>query len=134
MAYVAVAAAIPRTRSEIRLAERLLGDERPRLALAEIAKVYGQLGEAEDARRVFDEIMRADNPQELGVGTLAAAYLAIGDTEQSLTLLRTAVEKVRNHEPDQGFWNLMHLVHDVTVHPTIARPEFIEVLGRIRGD
>jgi len=135
MAYVATARGdTSEALKEIRVAERLLGDERPRLALAEIAKVYGQLGEADEARRLFDEIMRAGDPKELGAGTLAAAYLAIGDTEHSLAWLRTAAEKVRNHEPDKGFWSLMHLVHDVTLHPTLARPEFREVLAQIRGD
>ena len=96
--------------------------------------MYGQLGQAADARRVFDEIMSAGDPEQLGAGTLAAAYLAIGDTERSLASLRAAAAKVRDHEPDAGFWSLMHLVHDVTAHPALARPEFVEALSEIRGD
>ena len=135
MAYLAAAGGdTVRALEEIRITERLLGDERPRLALAEIAKVYGQLGQAVDARRLFDEIMSAGDPEELGAGTLAAAYLAIGDHERSLESLRAATAKVRAHEPDAGFWSLMHLVHDVTRHPALARPEYVEALSRIRGD
>jgi TolB-like protein/DNA-binding winged helix-turn-helix (wHTH) protein/Flp pilus assembly protein TadD len=135
LAYVSLAGGDAATAlQEIRIAEQLLGQERPRLALAEIAKVYGQLGRAEDARRLFDEIMSADSLDDLGAGTLAAAYLGVGDTEQALASLHAAAEKVRNHEPDAGFWSLMHLVHDVTAHPVLAQPEFIEALSRIRGD
>jgi class 3 adenylate cyclase/TolB-like protein/Flp pilus assembly protein TadD len=135
MAYLAAARGdTVEALEEIRIAERLLGVERPRLALAELAKVYGQIGQADDARRLFDEIMSAGNPETLGAGTLAAAYLAIGDHEGSLESLRRAAEKVRAHEPDPGFWSLMHLVHDVTGHPALARPEFVEALSLIRGD
>jgi TolB-like protein/DNA-binding winged helix-turn-helix (wHTH) protein/Flp pilus assembly protein TadD len=135
LAYVSLAGGDAATAlQEIRIAEQLLGQERPRLALAEIAKVYGQLGRAEDARRLFDEIMSAGDPEDLGAGTLAAAYLGVGDTEQALASLHAAAEKVRNHEPDAGFWSLMHLVHDITSHPMLAQPAFSEALSRIRGD
>jgi class 3 adenylate cyclase/TolB-like protein/Flp pilus assembly protein TadD len=135
MAYLAAARGdTAEALEEIRIAERLLGDDRPRLALAEIAKVYGQLGRVDDARRLFDEIMGAGDPGELGAGTLAAAYLAIGDHERAIESLRAAAAKVRDHEPDAGFWSLMHLVHDVTGHPALARSEFVEALSLIRGD
>jgi TolB-like protein/DNA-binding winged helix-turn-helix (wHTH) protein len=135
LAYVSMSAGDTSMALEaIRIAERLLGQERPRLALAEIAKVYGQLGRAEDARRLFDEIMSAGDPEQLNAGTLAAAYLGIGDTERAVASLRAAAAKARNHEPDAGFWSLMHLVHDVTSHPALAEPEFVEVLSQIRGD
>jgi hypothetical protein len=78
--------------------------------------------------------MSARNPAQLGSGTLAAAYLGIGDNDSALASLQAAVEKVRNHEPDAGFWSLMHLVHDVTMHPVLAQPEFAKVLSQIRGD
>jgi hypothetical protein len=64
---------------------------------------------------------------------LAAAYLGVGDTERALAALRAAVEKVRNNEPDPGFWSLMHLVHDVTAHPVLTQPEFVDVLCQIHG-
>lgn len=135
LAYVSLASGDTATAlEEIRIAEQLLGEERPRLALAEIAKVYGQIGRVEDAQRLFDEIMSVDDPESLGAGTLAAAYLGIGDTERAAASLRAAAEKVRNHEPDAGFWSLMHLVHDVTTHPVLAQPEFAEILSEIRGD
>ena len=118
---------------EIRLAEQLLGNPRPRLALAEIAKVYGQLGESQDANRLFDEIMSQGDLEQLGAGTRAAAYLAIGKDEEALEWLRRAAEKARNHEPDQGFWSLLHLTKNITADPTLARQDFAEVLSRIRG-
>jgi adenylate cyclase len=135
MAYLAAARGdTAEALEEIRIAERLLGNERPRLALAELAKVYGQLGQADDARRLFDEIMSAGDPAELGAGTLAAAYLAIDDHERALEALSAAAAKVRAREPDAGLWSLMHLAHDVTGHPALARPEYVEALSRIRGD
>jgi Tfp pilus assembly protein PilF len=88
----------------------------------------------DDAQRLFDEIMRGGDPEQLGAGTLAAAYLGIGDNERALASLQAAAEKVRNHEPDPGFWSLMHLVYDVTKHPVLVQPEFVEALSQIRGD
>ena len=135
LAYVALSDGEDTTAlEEIRIAERLLGDERPRLALAELAKVYGQLGRVPDAQRLLDEILSSGDAEQLGAGTLAAAYLGIGDSESALAALNAAATKVRNHEPDPGFWSLMHLVHNVTAHPVLTQPEFVDALSRIRGD
>jgi hypothetical protein len=45
-----------------------------------------------------------------------------------------AAEKVANHEPDAGFFNLMNLKLNITRDPVLEQPEFVEVLSRIRGD
>ena len=117
------AAALQATRAS----ERLLGDGGTHIAKPELAKLYGQLGQMEDAQRLFADISAIAETEEIGAGAWATAYLAIGEYERSLEWLRVAVDKVRNHEPDQGFYNLMHLKTNISSHPVLERSEFVEV-------
>lgn len=67
-------------------------------------------------------------------GTRAVACLAAGDPAAALTWLERAADKARRHEPDDGFYALMGLKMNVAKDPTLAQPEFADVLSRIRGD
>ena len=71
---------------------------------------------------------------DVGVGTWAMAYLALGDEEEALRRLEAAAEKARNHEPDQGYLHLMNLKMNFLADPRIEEPRFREVLSRIRGN
>jgi hypothetical protein len=62
------------------------------------------------------------------------AYLAIGDEEEALRRLEAAAEKARNHEPDQGYVQLMNLKMNFLADPRLEEPPFADVLSRIRGD
>ena len=118
----------------IELSERLLGSERSRTQLPEIAKVYGQLGRRDDARRLFEEIAEPGATADIGAGARVTAYLAIGDHEKAREWLAVAAGKVAKHEPDPGFWTLMHLRTNISSHPVLEQPEFAELLARIEGD
>jgi tetratricopeptide (TPR) repeat protein len=118
----------------IDLSERLLGSDRSRVTLPEMAYVYARLGRADDAQRLFDEIDAMSATTEIGAGTWATAYLAIGDEVRALEWLEVAAEKAGNHEIDQGFYNLMHLKENLTADPVLEQPEFVDVLNRIHGD
>lgn len=67
-------------------------------------------------------------------GRRAMACLAAGDPAAALTWLERAAKKARRHEPDDGFFALMVLKMNVAKDPTLAQPEFADVLLRIHGD
>lgn len=118
----------------LRFVEQLLGDNRQIVFLPELAHGYSRAGSPEDARRVFEEIQARASEIEVGAGAWAVAYLAIGDEARSLEQLEIVAEKARNHEPDQGYINVMNLRMNYLADPTLEKPEFADVLERIRGD
>jgi tetratricopeptide (TPR) repeat protein len=120
--------------AELQLLERMLGANRPIVFVPELAYAYSRLGRREDVARLFAEIETRATEIDVGVGTWAMSYLALGDEEEALRQLEAAVEKVCNHEPDQGYLQLMNLKMNFLADPRIAEPRFAELLSRIRGD
>ena len=118
----------------LRLVEQLLGDDRQIVYLPELAYSYSRIGQADEARRLFDEIRMRANDSEVGAGTWAVAYLAVGDEPRALEQLELMAEKARNHEPDQGYLNVMNLRMNYLADPVLEKPEFADVLARIVGD
>jgi TolB-like protein len=120
--------------AEMQLLERMLGDNRPLVFLPELAYAYSRLGRDDDVARLFAEIEARAADTDVGVGTWAMAYLAAGDEDEALRRLEAVTEKVRNHEPDQGYLQLMNLKMNFLADPKLEEPRFAEVLSRIRGD
>ena len=120
---------------QIEVSEQIAGAN-PALAIVPVwAYVYGRAGRPADAERLFKKIKAADDKgAEPGTGGWAMAYLAIGDEKQALGWLEKAAEKAANHEPDEGFWQLMYLGMNFTNDPVLKKPEFVRVLSRIKGD
>jgi len=119
---------------ELQLLERLLGSNRPIVFLPELAYGYARIGRREHTERLFDEIQALGDTADFSAGTWAMTYLAIGDEAEALQWLERVAEKARNHEPDQGYLNVMNLKMNFLADPTLEQPEFIDVLIRIRGD
>jgi TolB-like protein/Flp pilus assembly protein TadD len=120
--------------AELRLLEQLLGDTRPIVFLPELAYSYSRIGRPDDARRLFDEIRSLGDESDFGAGTWAVAYLAIDDEDRALEQLELIAQKARNHEPDQGYLNVMNLKMNYLADPRVEQPAFADVLGRITGD
>jgi TolB-like protein len=118
---------------ETELAEQLL-PSRNRLALAQLALLYGALGRAADARRLSAEVTTGVAPERVGAGNWAMALLAVGDEQKALEWLETAARTAAAHEADASFLNLVQLKTTRSLHPSLARPEFARVLDRIAGD
>jgi TolB-like protein len=120
---------------ELRISEQIAG-ERPALAfLPEWAYAYSRAGRADEAQRLFRATeARAASGESPGLGGWASAYLAIGDERRALEMLEEAARKAGNHEPDEGFWNLMNLRTNPTGDPVLEKLEFASVLERIKGD
>jgi TolB-like protein len=120
---------------QLELSEQLAGSHPTVVYLPEWAYAYGRAGRPADAKRLFDRLkMAADNGTTPGAGGWAMAYLAIGDERQALDWLEKAAKKAANHEPDEGLYNLMNLKLNVTNDPVLKKPEFVDVLSRIKGD
>jgi hypothetical protein len=102
--------------------------------LPSLAHAYARAGRPADAKRLFDRFERAGAGEHFGAGAWVAAYLAIGEHEKALEWLAVAAEKAARHEPDAHFYYLMNLRMNVLADPVLDRPEFVAVLGRIRGD
>jgi TolB-like protein/Tfp pilus assembly protein PilF len=120
--------------AELQLIERMVGANRPLVFLPELAYAYSRLGRDDDVARLFAEIEVRAAEADVGVGTWAMAYLAAGDEDEALRRLEAAAEKARNHEPDQGYLQLMNLRMNFLADPRIREPRFADVLNRIRGD
>jgi tetratricopeptide (TPR) repeat protein len=124
----------PRAVQELQQLERALGPNPALVFLPELAYAYSRVGRAEDAQRLFAAIESRPASNDVGAGTWAMAYLAIGNEAEALRQLEIAAEKVRNHEPDQGYLQLMNLRMNFLADPRLAEPRFATVLSRIRGD
>jgi Flp pilus assembly protein TadD len=136
LAFNAIAAGgLDRALEELRLQENLLGDDTRRIVfLPDLAYCYSRIGRRDDADRILQEIESLGSTIDLGAGTWATAYLAMGDEEKALEQLELVAQKARNHETDQGFLNVMSLRMNHLDDPTLKKPEFVEVFGRICGD
>ena len=62
------------------------------------------------------------------------AYLGVGDQKAALDWLGKAAQKAANHETDEGFFSTEILKLNVANDPVLRKPEFVEVLSRIKGD
>ncbi|HEX5046415.1 MAG TPA: tetratricopeptide repeat protein [Gammaproteobacteria bacterium] len=118
---------------ETERAEQLL-PSRNRLALAQLALLYGALGRAADARRLSAEVTAGVARERVGAGNWAMALLAVGEEQQALEWLEAAARTAAAHEADASFLNLIQLKTTRSLHPALARPELARVLDRITGD
>ena len=118
---------------QLEYAEQIMGSNRMRVLLPEIAHAYARSGRMNDAQRIFDEIEALGRSDELGAGTWAQAYLAIGDRASALRWLERAAEKVQNQEPDAGFFNLMFIKTNILNDAVLEEPEFVAVRNRLTG-
>jgi adenylate cyclase len=84
--------------------ESQFGGEVPVVFLPELAVGHALLGRAEDAKRFADRIFTLAKDREVGAGTLAMAYLAIGDADGAAAQLEIATARAASNEPDQGFF------------------------------
>ena len=135
LAYNAIALGNPaKAVTDLQAVEQLLGDNRPIVYLPELAYAYARAGRTDDARRLFAEIQALGNKSDIGDGTWALAYVAIGDDKQALRFLEMMVKKARKHEPDQGYINVMNLKMNFLADPHMEEPAFADVLSRVRGD
>jgi len=120
---------------QLRLSEDMTAAQPQPVFLPMWAYAYGRLGEAEDAQRIYAEMERREAAgTRFGEGGWAMASLAIGDRDEALERLEAAAGKAANHELDEGFFNLMALRGNVTNDDVLRRREFVDVLGRIKGE
>jgi tetratricopeptide (TPR) repeat protein len=119
--------------AELRAAERLFGDGMSPSAASSLAHAYWRTGLSADAERLFERLDAMAAERVVGAGSWPLAYLAIGDDESAYESLTRAVEKTERFEPDEGFFNLMIIKHNVQENPVLDEPRFRMLRDRI-GD
>ena len=117
--------------AELALAEQLFGDAPTPATVSSVAHGYFRAGRREDAARLFKKLEEQAANGIVGAGSWPLGYLAIGDEEQAFTWLERAVSKIENHEPDEGFFNLMIIKANVAANPVLEQPRFRALRARI---
>lgn len=118
----------------LRLTEEFLGDDRELAFLPELAYAYARIGQSDDAQRIFAEMQALENPDALGAGGWAMAWLAVGEEARALEQLEIIAARAAQHEPDPGYNAAMNLRMNFLEDPRLEQPAFADVLSRIRGD
>jgi TolB-like protein/Tfp pilus assembly protein PilF len=111
--------------------ETQFGGEVPVVFLPELAVGHALLGRTDDAKRFADRIFALAKEREVGAGTLAMAYLAIGDADGAAAELEIAAARAASNEPDQGFFSLMHIKNNWFGHPMLEEPRFAALRARL---
>lgn len=113
------------------LAEQLAGDTMNAATTSSIAHSYSRIGRHADAARLFARLERLALDGVVGAGSWPLGHLAVGDTAEAYVALERAVAKVENHEPDEGFFNLMIIKSNVLRNPVLDEPRFVALRERI---
>jgi tetratricopeptide (TPR) repeat protein len=109
---------------ELREAESSFGRNLSPAAASSLAHAYSMAGLTSDAARLFERLASMANERVVGAGSWPLGFLAIGDNESAYEWLTRAVEKARQHEPDEGFFNMMIIKHNVQANPVLDEPRF----------
>jgi len=117
--------------ASLREAERLFGEGLSPAAASSLAHAYAMTGLSGDAERLFERLDAMRDERVVGAGSWPLAFLAIGDESSAYEWLQRAVQKIENNEPDEGFFNLMIIKHNVQASPILERGRFVELRDRI---
>jgi TolB-like protein/Flp pilus assembly protein TadD len=113
-----------------RVAELTAGRRSATIA-ANLAYGYSRIGRRGEAERLVQEIESVSGT--VSDATSALAHLAIGDRARSLERLDRAIEMIRRHELDAGWFNLMMFKHNLTGDPDLEQPDFKARRAKIAG-
>ena len=119
--------------ADLRRVEQQYGEGVPTVYLPALAYAYSRIGRHDDARRLFGQIEAAAKEGDVGDGTWAVGYLAIGDEERALQYLERVAVEAKNHEPDAGQIAVMNLKMNVLADPRLESGRFKAALDRIHG-
>jgi Flp pilus assembly protein TadD len=103
--------------------------------MADVAYGYGRLGQAEDARRVFETLRTRAVDEYVSASQWALAHMGVGDYDEALVLLNAAADDLElplEEQLGQDMQALQGIFGNVWSDPMLEEPEFVEVLERIR--
>ncbi len=104
--------------------------------IADVAYGYGRLGQAEDARRLFETLREREADVYVSASLWALAHMGVGDYDEALVLFNAAADD-RELPPEeqlgQDMQALVGIFGNVWSDPMLEEPEFVEVLERIRA-
>ena len=112
---------------ELRVFEELW-EMSPPWHLTRLIFSYAKVGRRDEALRVFDELDMRRNEQVVGSAHFAVAHMALGDYEQALQRLETAVDSRAPHE----LIPLMEIKANIWADPVFEEdPRFVDLRSRI---
>ena len=109
------------------LARQQFEDNIPHWRLAQMAYAYSQLGRRQDVLRLFNELEQSEDP--VSDVAWAMTYMAVGDYEEALGRLTTAIEE--QEESDDFRQLLGDMVANTYSDPALDGPQFKAVLDGI---
>ncbi len=98
--------------------------------LSQVVHAYGQMGRREDALRMFSVFEESATQNAVGDAVWARSYIGIGDYEQALQRLESAV----NNRVLTDFAVLTAFASNPWNDPVLNEPEFRELLDNLWGD
>lgn len=102
----------------------------PVFRLAQIARGYALAGRQEDARRLVAQFEERALAEGVGDAWWATAYIAVGDSDQALLRIESAVHQLNS--VDQAA--LSNLAANPWGDPVLNEPEFRELLDNLWND
>ena len=98
--------------------------------LSQVVHAYGQMGRREDALRMFSVFEESATQNAVGDAVWARSYIGIGDYEQALQRLESAV----SNRVLTDFAVLTAFASNPWNDPVLNEPEFRELLDNLWGD
>jgi hypothetical protein len=117
--------------AEFRTLEGQFDGNLPLSLLPELAMGYSMIGLDDDARRLVDRILSIAEQRDVGAGTVAMAYLAVGERDKAIAQLQIAVDRAERREPDGGFLSLMIIKNNVIQNAILEEPQFRDLRARL---
>jgi TolB-like protein/DNA-binding winged helix-turn-helix (wHTH) protein len=114
---------------EIKNLEPLLTGQRV-LSLPAVALAYRELGQPDDARRLFDQFSAFAAESRTGPANWYLAYLATDDYDSAYAALLRAAQRPG---PGPGFYSLVSFVRNPGSRPPFDQPRFLELRDRLRS-
>jgi len=113
---------------QLRIAESLMPPETVSLLRAELGWVYGRLGLAEDAKRIFAELESLAEDRYIGPDVWAIGYLGMRDETRALQKFNEAIE---NPALVGDPLSLELLKMNAYLDPILDKPDFIEIRANV---
>jgi tetratricopeptide (TPR) repeat protein len=113
----------------LQVAEQIYGDDADSWRTAQLAFNYAQLGRRQDVMRLFG---RLEEMQTVSQAAWGMAYIALGDYEQALERLESAIS---SPETISGATNMLYqLAANPFGDPALGGPQFQEAFGPLWGE
>jgi len=113
-----------------RTAEGLITDESG-FFMPALIYGYGLMGQADNAKKLFDRFNSWSEGHNVGVGFWVYAYLGLRDADKAYEWLSRTVEIANQSIPDPGFMAFLILMSNAHDDPILDEPRFKKLIDKI---